>query len=170
MISDEIKAYIGTATNAMKACDPVESGAVRRFAQAVMDPDPSYGADCEENARFRGPVAPPLYPNHVARRALGEPDPIQERGEDPDFDGLVLASGLPPIEPLKHLGILNGGSEFELFRYARHGEQLTVVERYVDITAKQSSKGLMYLVRIESEFRGGDGELIMRATRTQIRR
>ena len=32
-------------TELQLACDPVERGAVRRYAQAIMDPDPIYMQD-----------------------------------------------------------------------------------------------------------------------------
>jgi acyl dehydratase len=170
MITDQIKSYIGVSSETEFACDAVERGAVRRFAQAIMDEDPVYDAQCALNERFGGPIAQPLFTNHILRRPFGTPDPIQERANDPDFDGLVLAKGLPTIEPLAKLAVLNGGSEFEFFRHARHGERVSIMQRYADITSKQSSKGLMYFVEIESEFRTEIGELLMRARRTQIRR
>lgn len=170
MISDEIAAYIGMSSTPDQACDPVEAGAVRRYVQAIMDPDPVYGAPSEHNARFGGPVAPPLYPNHMLRSPLGSPDPFAAHAGDDDFDGLVLPSSLPKIAPFAKLAVLNGGSEFEFFRYAGHGEHVTVTETYLDVTAKESRKGLMYLVKIQSDFQGEDGTLIMRAVRTQIRR
>ena len=164
--------YIGLESQTEIACDPVERGAVRRYAQAIMDEDPIFWAPCENNRLYGGPVAPPLYPTHLFRRPFGTPDPIQENARNPDFDGIgaTAAQGLPEIEPLKGSALLNGGTEIEFYRYARHGERVKLKSRYADIYEKATSKGPMIFVVIESEYRTGDEELLIRTRRTQIRR
>ena len=171
-MSEALRRYIGVETAEETACDPVERGAVRRYAQAIMDEDPIFDAPCANNARFGGPVAPPLFPTHMFRRAFGAPDPIQAHARDADYDGLgaTSAAGLPALEPIKHLALLNGGSEIELYRYARHGENVKQRSRYADIVEKETSKGPMVFVTIETEYRTGAGELLMKTRRTQIRR
>ena len=78
LVTDEVRSYIGVSSEADFACDAVETGAVRRFAQAIMDEDPAYlGETNDANRRFGGPVAPPLFANHMVRRPLGTPDPVQ---------------------------------------------------------------------------------------------
>jgi hypothetical protein len=171
LLNDEARAMIGVETGAETACDPVESGAVRRFAQACMDDDPDYRRNASDGNRYGGPIAPPLFPLHYFRRPLGTPDPITERALDPDFDGIVgsTSQGLPEL-PLRGLALLNGGLEVELFRYARHGEAVTAKSRYADITERQTRKGPMVFVVIETEYRTGEGELLVRARKTLIRR
>jgi len=172
LLTEALKKYIGVQSQSETACDPVERGAVRRYAQAIQDEDPIYWEPCPNNARYGGPVAPPLFPTHMFRRTFGAPDALQERAHDPDFDGLATAasSGLPELEPIKHLALLNGGSEIEFFRYARHGETVKLRARYADITEKETSKGPMLFVTIETEYRNGDDELLIKTRRTQIRR
>lgn len=166
------KAFIGMESATETACDPVERGAVRRYAQAIMDEDPIFWEPCGDNERYGGAVAPPLFPTHMFRRSFGLPDPMQTHGTDPDFDGIgpPAAQGLPEIEPLRGFALLNGGSEIEFLRYARHGEQVTLKSRYADIYEKETSKGPLVFVVIESEYRNGAGDLLMRTRRTQIRR
>ena len=172
LLNDALKKYIGMVSEPETACDPVERGAVRRYAQAIMDEDPIFAGDCANNARFGGPVAPPLFPTHMFRRPFGSPDPMQLRARDANFDGLgaTSAQGLPELEPIKHLALLNGGSEIEFFRYARHGEAVKLRSRYADIVEKETSKGPMLFVTIETEYRNGDDELLMTTRRTLIRR
>ena len=172
LLTEALKKYIGLQSETEIACDPVERGAVRRYAQAIQDEDPIFSEACANNARFGGAVAPPLYPTHMFRRAFGAPDPLQLRARDPDFDGLgaTSAQGLPELEPIKHLALLNGGSEIEFFRYARHGEQVKLRSRYADIVEKDTSKGAMLFVTIETEYRNGEDELLMTTRRTLIRR
>ena len=171
LLTDEVRSYVGVTSEATFACDPVEAGAVRRFAQAIMDEDPAYLAENNEaNARFGGPIAPPLFANHMARRALCTPDPIQDNAQNADFDGMVPTVNLPVIKPLAHLATLNGGSEFEFLRWVRHGEAVSLKLSYDSITEKESSKGPMLLVVRLYELRAGNGDLLMRARMTTIRR
>ena len=58
LLTDEVRKHIGAESTPFPACDPVEKGAVRRYAQAIMDPDPAYASD-EAGARYGGAVAPP---------------------------------------------------------------------------------------------------------------
>ncbi len=172
LLTEGLKKYIGMQSETEVACDPVERGAVRRYAQAIMDEDPIFAEGCANNERFGGPVAPPLFPTHMFRRAFGISDPIQLRARDPEFDGLgaTSAQGLPELVPIKHLALLNGGSEIEFFRYARHGETVRLRSRYADIVEKETSKGPMLFVTIETEYRNGEDELLMKVRRTLIRR
>jgi hypothetical protein len=171
-LTDEIRRYIGMETELQLACDPVERGAVRRYAQAIMDPDPIYmSPEAVTRTRYTKPVAPPLFPNAMLRLPFGERDLVQERASDPHFDGAVGSStlGLPPL-PLVNSPLLNGGSECELFRYAEHGEPVWIQSRYLDIYEKQSAKGVMLMVVIETDFLDQERKLIMRFRKTQIRR
>lgn len=170
MLTDEIRGYIGVKSETIEACDSVEPGAVRRYAQAIMDDDPDY-APGAGNPRFGRPVAPPLYPSFMFRRPLGTPDALTERADDPDFDGLLAAAGdgLPEL-PLPGRALLNGGSEIEFFRYARHGETVVQRSHYVDIYERQSKNGAMLFVITETEYRTGGGDLLLRARKTAIRR
>jgi hypothetical protein len=169
-LAQALAPYIGMESETTVACDPVEAGAVRRYAQAIMDEHPMFGA-AAANSRYGGPVAPALFPSMMFRRALGEPDPVQANAQDPDYDGSNAsgAAGLPPIEPLREYATLNGGAEVELLRYARHGEQVHLKSRYLDIYEKVSRKGPMVIVIVQSEYRTSDAELLLRVKRTYIR-
>ncbi len=168
LITEEARARIGTWTEPVTCCDAVEPGAVRRFAQAIMDDDPAYAPGAQ--TRFGAAVAPLLFPNHMLRRPLGTPDLVQERAHDPDFDGVVPQTGLPAIESLAHLPVVNGGSEFEFYRHAHHGEVVTFRQRYADIREKPTSKGTLVVLVIEGEVHTAAGELLLRARRTLLRR
>jgi len=173
LLTSEVEKLIGAESGVEVACDAVERGAVRCYVQAYMDEDPIFHS--EETARglrWGASVAPPLFPMNMFRRPFGTPDPFAERAADPDFDGIVgsTAPGLPPLPLPKGIGLLNAGTEVEVFRYARHGESVTAKSRYHSITEKLSSKGPMLLVVIETEYRSGGGDLLLRVRKTQIRR
>ena len=171
-LTEALKPYVGMQSQAEVACDVIERGAVRRYAQAIMNEDPVFSVPCENNARYGGPVAPPFFPTHLFRRPFGAPDPLQVHAHDPDFDGIVAAtiSGLPELLPLKGYALLNGGSEIEFYRYPLHGEAISMQSRYAEISEKETSKGLIVLVVIESEYRNEKNDLLIAVRRTQIRR
>ncbi|WP_063923089.1 FAS1-like dehydratase domain-containing protein [Cupriavidus basilensis] len=169
LITDEVRRHIGMQGERRPACDAVERGAVRRYAQAIMDADPAYMDD--RHPRHGGAVAPPLYPAFLFRLPYGAGDPLSERAQDPDFDGLVTAvgSGLPEL-PLHGMALLNGGAEIELLRYARHGERIYQQSRYADIYERESRSGPMIMVVIETTYETESGEPLMRVKKTLIRR
>lgn len=170
---EKLAPYIGRNSVKDTACDVVEKGAVRRYAQAIMYEDEIFDVSCERNKPFGGPVAPPLFATHQFRRPFGANDPLQENATDPNFDGIVAAtatSGLPELEPLKGYALLNGGSEIEFFKYPNHGDTISVVSRYADIYERETSKGLMIFVVIESNYSDAKGHLLIKTRRTQIRR
>ena len=169
LMSPEIEKLIGAQSEIEHACDPVESGAVRRYVQAYMDDGAIFYAS---DSGYGGAVAPPLFPMNMFRRPFATPDPFAEHAANPHFDGIIgsTAQGLPPLPLPKGIGLLNAGTEVEVYRYARHGESVTAKSRYASVTEKQSSKGPMLLVVIETEYRTGDGDVLLRVKKTQIRR
>ena len=145
LLTPEVKKLVGAESGLETACEPVERGAVRRYVQAYMDEDPMFHEGLRRGDVRGDAVAPPLFPMNMFRRPFGTPDPFAEHAGNPDFDGIVgsTAQGLSPLPLPKGIGLLNAGTEVEVFRYARHGETITAKSRYHSITEKQSSKGPM---------------------------
>ncbi len=169
-LNASLLAFIGMESPTVDAPEPVEAGAVRRYAQAILDEDPIFAAGSTA-APYGGPVAPPFFPTHMFRRPLGTPDPLTEHAGDPNFDAAAGSTirGLPELA-ISDKTRLNGGSEIELFRYARHGERVRMKSRYADITQRESSKGPMVLVTIETDYFTSADELLMRVRSTAIYR
>lgn len=169
LLTDAVRAYIGVRSDPVTAPDKVERSEVRRYSQAIMDDDAIYHSS-EAAERYDGAVAPALFPTMMFRRDFGAADVLTDQAGNPDFDGTSGGSSTLPPLPLGKLALLNGGSEAEFFRYVRHGETVIMQSRYADIYEKQSSKGPMLFVIMETEYRTGDGEVLMRNRQTVIRR
>lgn len=172
LLTPEAAALVGFKSGAETACDAVEVGAIRRYAQAIMDDDRAFwDPDAPDGERYGGVVAPLLFPTHCFRRPGGTPDPLTDRAADPHFDGITgsTSQGLPPL-PLGNLGLLNGGLEVEFFRHARPGEKISSSSQYVEIAERVTSKGPMVFVVIETEYRANGTELLLRGRKTLIRR
>ena len=169
ILTDAVRAFIGTQSAIHEAPECVEPGAVRRFAQAIMDEDSifDHGHDT-----YGGPVAPPLFPQMMFKRSFGSPDLLRKNAHNPDYDGASggTAQTLPPIPDLQGMGVLNGGLEIEFLRYVRHGEVVRMRSRYDDIEEKQTSKGPIILLQIISEYFTDAGEVLLRIRQTSIRR
>lgn len=171
-ITDEVRSYIGRESEPVPAAELIEPGAVRRFTQAIMDPDPIYWQSDEAAAgRYGGPVAPPLYPGFAFRRPPGTPDPLDRFKDDPDYDGLGGGGGTGlPVVPLPLPRLLNGGVEAEFFALARHGDRITAQSRYTDIYEREGRSGRMVFIVTETAYTNQDGQILAKIRNTSIRR
>ena len=171
-ISDEVRARIGQWSARVAAPHPVEPSEVRRFAQALMDDAPRYVGTATPGGRdYGGAVAPPAFAAHAFRRPPGAADPLDRLVDDPDFDGLnrQLRPGLAPL-PIALPRLLNGGYEYEFFRYFANGQTIYVRSRYKDVYQKEGRGGAMVFMVIEDEYSDDAGALYLRSINTLILR
>jgi acyl dehydratase len=126
----------------------VERSAVRRFAEALGDPNPLYQDEAAARAAgFPGLVAPPTFP-------------------------LALTAN----ERFRHsldLGtrsILHSEQQFEYARPIVAGERLTVVTRVADVQERAGASGPMDVLVLEDEGRDEKGEWVFRSRSTLILR
>jgi hypothetical protein len=172
-VTDAMRALIGVPGPRFGAAEPLGIDELRRFVQAVMEPDPvHWNAEAARASRYGTLVAPPLYVLHAARRAPGTPDPLDRLAAEPDWDGLDVGAGfggLPALEiPLTR--VLNGGTEAELFQLPRVGEVIEAQSSYVDIVDREGRSGPMVLATIETIYRNQDAAMLARVRNTVIMR
>jgi len=169
-ITDEVKALIGAETEVVEAYHPVEASEVRRFHHATLDPAKRYwDSEWAANSRYGAVVAPPAFAVHAFRRAPSEADPL-EVPEDAKFDGHSRSfNGLPEVNvPLERL--VNGGYQYEFFRYPKIGERIFRKSRYKDIYQRDGRSGPMVFVIFEDEYFVGSGEILLNVQTTAILR
>ncbi len=123
----------------------VERGHIRRFAEAVGDPNPIY-VD-EAAARAAGPPRIPAPPTFAV--ALRANDP--RAGLDIDFRKL-----------------LHGEQEFVFSRPLYAGDRLTIVGRIAAADVKQTRSGIMDVMVLETVARDGDGAHVFTARSTVL--
>ena len=171
-ITPEIQALVGATGPVQTAPLPLGADTLRRFTQAVMEPDPMHWDESAALARgYPGVMAPPLQPQHLFVRLAGTPDPFDKFRDDPDWDGMGGAgnTGLPKVElPLKRL--LNGGYRCEFFQLAQVGDLISRQSRYSSITERESSSGPMVFIDTETSYTNQRGQTLMRIVQTTIAR
>jgi acyl dehydratase len=179
-VTDEVRAHIGREHEELESWDEVCRSELRRFSQAIPDPDPIYwDEELARQTRFGGIVAPPLFPVDAFRTPPYMPDRLTEKlKEDPDFwggppgDARFASSNREPL-PL-HTTVsstLNGGQDFEILELARLGEKLRVGNRLTDVYEKSSSTfGRIVILESTSTYRNSEGRVILRMLGRGIRR
>lgn len=126
----------------------VEKGAIRRFAEAVGDPNPLYHDEAAARAAgFAGLVAPPTF-----------------------------AVALAANERFRHsldLGtrsMLHSDQQLEYTKRIVAGDRVVVKSRVADVQEKAGPSGPMDVVVIEDEGRTPEGDLVFRSRATLILR
>jgi len=118
----------------------VEKGAIRRFAEALGDPNPIYVDEAAARAAgYPSLVAPPTFPvalttNERFRHSLD----------------------------LGTRSILHGEQQFEYARPVVAGDRITVRSKVADVQERAGASGPMDVIVIEDEGRDDKGELVFR--------
>lgn len=140
MIPDDLKGREGTPYRFV-----VEEGKVAEFARAVQATDPLLvDRSAAIAAGLPGVLASPTFSVSSAHWAV--PGAVPELGLD-----------------LRR--VLAGGGEWEYLAPVTAGDELEVLMRVADVTRKESSRGPMTVIALESVFRR-DGEVVQRYTST----
>ena len=118
----------------------VEKGAIRRFAEALGDPNPIYvDEDAARAAGHPGLLAPPTFPSVLAQN---------ERFRH----SLDLGTR----------SLLHGEQHFEYGRPIVAGDRITVKTRVADVQERAGASGPMDVIVVEDEGRDDKGELVFR--------
>jgi acyl dehydratase len=132
----------------------VEKGAIRRFADAIGDPNPIYHDESAARAAgYRGLVAPPTFAVTFssAQQFLSALD--------------VLGGG-----NVKYRSLLHGEQTFEYLKPIVAGDRITVRSRIADVQERAGTSGPMDFVVIEDEGKDEGGELVFKSRKTIILR
>ena len=124
----------------------VEKGAIKRFAEAVGDANPSWNDEAAaRKSRYGGIVAPPTFLRSVR---LDRPQ-------------------LPFDTPFYRL--LDGGSQWEYFEPIRVGDRITAVATIVEMSERTGRLGIMLLTTIDFTYTNQLGEVVATQRNTLIR-
>lgn len=146
LVTDEVKAQIGKETDWWTYPEPVERGAIRRFAEAIMAPNPLYtDQEYAQKSRFGTLIAPPTFVIMPPRGGFKITGPTE---------------GFPKVEiPGIRRGV-NAGNEVEFFRPVRLGDVISQKTRVVDIYEREGRSGPLAIVVYETIFKNQDNQLM----------
>jgi acyl dehydratase len=153
IITPEMRACIGYASEPAILPEEIAGSDVRRYADATADTNPLWmNEEYARRAGYRGRVVPPMMVLQLYRR-MGKLEDVWKR---------------VPL-PTGYTDVRNAGQEVEWLQPVYVGERLTLQHRIVDIVARQGRAGLgIYLTR-ESEFRNEAGQVVALVRATSVR-
>jgi acyl dehydratase len=146
IVTEEVRKQIGKSGEIRTY--EVERGAIRRFAEAIGDPNPLFNDErAARNTRFGGMIAPPTF-----CRSMGAPTP-----------GIEL-----PAMGKESRG-LDGGSDWEYFHPIRVGDRVSVQTRLADLRESEGRLGAMVFITMETTYTNQFGEVCATQRSTGIR-
>jgi len=144
IITEEMRRSIGVPGPALTT--EIERGAVRRFAQAMGDPNPLFSDEAAaRKSRYGGSIAPPTFLRSIASHALD----------------------LPFLTDLPNL--LDGGSQWEYGEPVRPGDSITAVTTLVELSERRGRLGAMLVSINETTYTNQLKELVAVQRSTLIR-
>lgn len=147
-VMEKIKSMLGV--EAEPEVFEVEKGHIKRFAQAVGDPNPLWQDEkyaCQ--SRYGSIIAPPTF--------------LQDEGTIKFADNLMEI-----VNPAR--GFLNGGMEVECYKPMRPGDIITTRAKLGDIYEKKGKMGKMLFMVVEVSYTNQQRELVAIGRHTFIRR
>ena len=123
----------------------VEPGHIRRFVEAMGDPDP-------------------IYTDEEAARAAGHP----RIPAPPTFAAALRPNDARAGVAIDWTKLLHGEQEFVLHRPLYAGDRLTLTQVIADVYEKQGKAGVMDFMVLETEARDAAGELVYLARSTVV--
>ena len=176
VLTPEVKAMIGVSGDVVAAWGEVNQEYLRRFTQALMDPDPRYwDQEFSRTTQYGDIITPPImvsYMTYLIRP--DQEDPITKAfQEDPMSDGIGSVErpgALPPV-PTHLVRVLNAGNELEIYKYPSIGDKIFYQNRYSDIRERAGRDGQSFLIiTTETTFKNQDEDLLCITRASTIRR
>ncbi len=179
-LTEEVKGLIGTTADRVEITMwGIEREGLRRFTQAIMDPDPRYwDDDFAKTTRFGKVITPPIYCTYLNRRTPpGADDPISRVfREDPDADGSGgmerdSREGALPTIPTELRRVLNAGNAIEVYQYPTLGDRIFSQGKIADIRERVGRDGShMLIILTETTYTNQDGDLLCILRASGLRR
>ena len=164
---------IGVAGPVVEAWGVVDTEYLRRFTQAVMDPDPRYwDEEFAKGTRYGELITPPIMVSYMSSRIRPDrEDPVAKAFEqDPMSDGIgtVERPGqLPPV-PTDLVRVLNAGNELEVYKYPSIGDEVRFQHKYSDIRERVGRDGKPFLIITQETSYWNQKEELLCITRASL--
>ena len=137
LLTDELKSKIGMEWEPIT--HEIEKGMIKKFAQAIEDPNPLWqDEEYARKSRYGGLIAPPGFIYAI--------------------DSEELIKYMVSLNPYDHL--LNGGTEAEYYQPITPGDVITVTIKIGDIHEREGKTGSKVFVTFESVYKNQKHELV----------
>jgi hypothetical protein len=167
LMTPEIQALIGQASEVVEMYGEVDKETVRRFIHGIPDQDPRYWDEDLAKPRYGATTVPPLTVVYAAnRKAPWEEDTmdaVMNADWFSDASGLMLRdeASLPDFREVagttRHL---HAGDEIELYQYPKLGDRIFYQTKYANIQEKMGRRESFLLVTKETRYWNQDNRLI----------
>ncbi|MDO8751033.1 MAG: MaoC family dehydratase N-terminal domain-containing protein [Dehalococcoidia bacterium] len=166
-LTEELKALIGTTGERVQACLwGIEKETLRKFTQAVMDPDPRYwDEEFARGTKFGELVTPGIFCTYLNKTPSSVEDPVTKGfRQNPVSDGFAIERGgrgsLPRVRS-ELVRILNAGNEIEVLQYPHLGDVVFSQAKIANIEERGGRDGShMLIVTNETIFTNQKGEVL----------
>lgn len=178
VLTEEIRSLIGYTGEKVEATIyGIEKEGLRRFVQAVMDPDPRFwDEDFARSTKFGEIITPAIFCTYLSwKRPAGAEDPVEATfRRNPISDALSdidpRLGPLPPV-PTNLTRMLNAGNEIEVYQYPSLGDRIFSQGKYADIKERIGRDGShMLIITTETRYTNQKGELLCITRSSSIRR
>jgi len=176
VLTPEVKAMIGVEGDLIESWGTVDIEYLRRFTQAVMDPDPRYwDEEFAKTTHYGEIIVPPIMVSYMTGRIPpNQEDAITKAFEEnPMSDGIgsVVRPGALPDIPTHVVRTLNAGNEIEVYQYPKIGDKIFFQNRYHDIRERVGREGRAFLIITrEITYTNQDKALLCITRQSSIRR
>ena len=176
VLTPEVKAMIGVAGEVIEAWGTVDVEYLRRFTQAVMDPDPRYwDEEFAKSTHYGAIIVPPIMISYMTQRIRPDAEDAITAAfeENPMSDGIgsVKRPGELPEIPTHLVRTLNAGNEIEIYQYPNIGDVIFFQNRYQDIRERVGRDGKPFLIITrEITYTNQDKALLCITRQSSIRR
>jgi acyl dehydratase len=155
-LSEEARAAIGRTS---EHTYEVTAKDIRRYAQAIGDPNPVYRDEAAAaNSRWGGIVAPPLFCHSLAFEDVPV-DRLHADGRPAELD--------VPLPTDRSFG---AGSSFTVGVPVRPGDTITVRNTIVDIYRKSGRSGELIFVVLDTTYTNQFGDMVAHERGTSVNR
>ena len=166
MLSEEVTKFIGASAGV--TVFEVEKGAIKKFADAVDDPNPFYwDEEYAKDSRYGSIIAPPGFFGWPIKLPMGATFPVLSKLSGVpetmgDLNAALAEAGYPRG--------LDGGIEYEFFCPVRAGDILAASSVIKDIIGREGKTGKLVFVITETTYTNQNGDLVAKARATSIHR
>ena len=150
LITDSLKKLVGTSGESTTF--KVEEGTIKRYAEAIGDPNPLYNdTEYAHKSKYGRLMCPPGFVGYPWDGKL----PVHK------VDDALWEAGAPS-------GLLNGGIEFEFFGPIGAGDTLVATNKIIDITERKTKSGKMMFTVVETAYINQNDEVVLKRQQTVI--